>query len=236
MKDFFDQTIDILKTDLQLHIEEGQSKPNYSEFKKHVILFVGGFAQSDYLKQELRELAKLLRLPLVIPPNPSEAIVIGAAMLSSSPGKIDERCMVTSYGTPVQAIYDPTIHSKVAHLKKQRYDGEWVIDNTFSAFVREGQMVKFDECVRKSFFPIRQGQKSVTLKIYSNDSDKGIVLDKKCHYICETTLYFPEQFINDDPGKNKITLSISFGQSEMVITCIHERSGTSCEVKANYGE
>jgi tRNA A37 threonylcarbamoyltransferase TsaD len=91
----------------------------------NAVLLVGGFGQSNYLKEQLREsLEEEFGVRILQPPNAWTVVVRGAVMMglarydsSSSKLNVISRVARKHYATEIIVDYDPSIHSAQAGRK-----------------------------------------------------------------------------------------------------------------------
>jgi tRNA A37 threonylcarbamoyltransferase TsaD len=91
----------------------------------NAVLLVGGFGQSNYLKERMREsLEEEFGVRILQPPNAWTVVVRGAVMMglarydsSSSKLNVISRAARKHYATEVHVTYDPSIHSAQAGRK-----------------------------------------------------------------------------------------------------------------------
>jgi tRNA A37 threonylcarbamoyltransferase TsaD len=90
----------------------------------NAVLLVGGFGQSNYLKERMRESLEEFGVRILQPPNAWTVVVRGAVMMglarydsSSSKLNVISRTARKHYATEIHVKYDSSIHSAQAGSK-----------------------------------------------------------------------------------------------------------------------
>jgi hypothetical protein len=229
MASFFDPIL--LKTTSLLikHISKAQASVHYPPRSSHILLFVGGFSGSKYAEGKLRAIERQLGLHMFVPPHSPSSIVQGAALFSRNPTTVPERAMKLTIGVGVRLHYNEEIHKAFEHLKVRADDGEFRIENGFDAFVREGQIVRFDEVFKKTYYPQRMGQEEVNFRLYANEKPEGFLINSSCKELGLITCRIPLAFQFCPKYENGILVELNFGKTEISMKATHIKSGESCE-------
>ena len=90
VKSFFDPVVNQIKTLIANQLE---ATPGI-----RVVFLVGGFAESIYLQDSLKEKFQTPDRAVITVPKASESILIGAVMMGLLPNTFESRCMRTTYG------------------------------------------------------------------------------------------------------------------------------------------
>ncbi|KAH3808149.1 hypothetical protein DPMN_136500 [Dreissena polymorpha] len=107
-----------------------------------LIVLVGGFAESAYVQQRIRQ--ELPWKQLIIPGEAGLAVLKGAVIFGHKPENISSRVMEYTYGRNIRVDYDENKHSADQKIYKQ---GKWVVNDGFKIFVRADEDVLVDSKV-----------------------------------------------------------------------------------------
>ena len=132
IKKFFDPVVTFIKN----HIEILLNKVTGID----LILLVGGFAESEYLREKLQ--AAFPEKRFVIPYNAGLSVLKGAVMFGFKPAAISARISRFTYGAGIMKPFDPTRH---APEKLRIIEGKEFCDDVFHILVREGELIEIDE-------------------------------------------------------------------------------------------
>ncbi|MCO5581955.1 hypothetical protein L7F22_035844 [Adiantum nelumboides] len=130
-----------------------------------VLMVVGGFAGSPYLRKRVYSRFKGRVEEIIIPDMPGRAICRGAVQLQVTKGYIKSRISKKTYGI------SSTRHARAGdppELKFKNDDGDWMCDEVFSVFVRAGESVDINASQQKIYLPVRHGQRALSITLYSS--------------------------------------------------------------------
>lgn len=133
-----------------------------------VMFLVGGFADSRYLRQRIRERFEKDVKYIVSPPNPGSAIVQGAVSLGLHPEAIASRIARRTYGT---SYTQPFQHGRDPPRLLRVTSGKEYCHRRFDVFVRKGDRVNVDMSFTKNYGALTKEQKEMVFDIWSS-SDK----------------------------------------------------------------
>lgn len=181
------------------------------------LLLVGGFAESDYLYDRIKSEFRA-KIPVIVRPiSPGSAIIQGAVTFGFNPRVLTSRLARKTYGIASCRDFQEGKHDP---SKKEYIDGRAVCQDIFSKFVTRGQIIKIDDVVPRTFYPVREDQKVVPVTLYSTDAtDPMYITDSGMHKESTFDLYIGQSTLG---RKSEILVSMSFGL-------------TSIEVKAKGG-
>nr|XP_022291963.1 heat shock 70 kDa protein 12A-like [Crassostrea virginica] len=182
------------------HIHDLLDKPKMKG--TNTILMVGGFSESPILqariKQEFRD------CKIVIPNEPSLAVLKGAVNFGHNPCVISERIAKYWYGIASLQKFNPKLHS----YEKKRSD---LCDDIFEICVRRGDIFKLHDSQTKGPYETnRDDQKEMEFDIYVSDSDLPpmYVTDEECYYLGTLTVELPKTKKGE---KRSVFLNFIFG-------------------------
>lgn len=199
------------------HLRVLLSKPQLS--KVQVMLLVGGFADCLLLQKEIKkEFSRRCRV--IVPPDPSIAVVQGAVMFGNKPSKITQRVLTTTYGADCTEPFVKGVHPEE---KKFLADGKEMCEDIFSCFVKENDVVRLGQKVKKTFNPVRKDQTKMKWAFYASDHpDAEMITERGVTRIGTIEVQSPDT----KQGLNrKLELSMYFGGTEITATARDIASG-----------
>ena len=200
------------------------------------MILAGGFATCELLQNYLRDrFEKPFGLRIIIPPESSLAVVMGAVLFGHDPTEIVSRRVRYSYG--VECLGEPELDlsnlsgalelsstdpSSVFSQLFTRMMNVSAIRLQFKTFVRRNQEVLIDEEVTHPFTPCQPNQKSADIVVYESDKEKTEGVRK----IAQFSLPMP----NVQLGMNRqLLISLKFGLTEIKVHSIDLSSGRRAE-------
>lgn len=145
------------------------------------MLLVGGFADSAFLQEEIKKKKNSRKCTVLIPHHANAVDVQGALMFSKKPAKITQRVTGTTYGADCTRNFVEGFHPEE---KKFLVDGIEKSHDIFNCFVKESQVVKVGERIKKTYNPLRPNRKTLSFGFYIASN--------------------PNTQYNTDPGVSKI--------------------------------
>jgi hypothetical protein len=136
--------------------------------KVKVIMAVGGFAASPYLMKRLRDEFTIPgHREVVSPPDPGSAVCQGAVILGNRLGRstvIVSRVCRKTYGVCVNREFTK---GDRAVFKVYDEEGAALCTNVFDTFVRNGDSIPVDHCVKRVYFPHGKSELEMEISVYS---------------------------------------------------------------------
>ncbi|KAL9960023.1 hypothetical protein ACROYT_G033413 [Oculina patagonica] len=143
MKTLFEPVLESIKE----HLKTLQERQRCSKVK--TMLLVGGFADSALLREEIiNEFSHKYRV--LIPRNAAIAVVQGAVLFGKNPAKITERVVSTTYGADCSRDFDRNVHPIENWFLA---DGRQKCKNLFNCFVKENEIAKSGQSIKKMYSP-----------------------------------------------------------------------------------
>ncbi|KAM4731313.1 heat shock 70 kDa protein 12A-like [Anableps anableps] len=198
------------------------------DFRIEFILLVGGYAQSQILRQHIiDEFGDKCRV--LCPLRAQEAIVNGAVQFGRNPEVLASRKSAFTYGIAVCNIFNETKHKAE---KKFKADGVDYCSDIFSELVKEGEDVRWNETRECFFSPIQSDQTSMNMKFYRTER-------KDAKYVDDWGMEDVGSFIVKMPdttgGMDRtVRLDISFGASEINATATDKTSGSKGSIQIDF--
>ncbi|KAI8091300.1 uncharacterized protein B0P05DRAFT_625058 [Gilbertella persicaria] len=138
--------------------------------KVSCVFLVGGFGSSNYLFQRIQEAFGHQIQQILCPPRAPMAVVRGAVYFGLNPRVIKSRVSRRTYGInaglPFDERLDP-ISSRVV-----RPDGSIRCTSRFLMFVKKGDVLPVDHCIREKMFVYYGMMKATDIMLYATEDDK----------------------------------------------------------------
>ena len=192
--------------------------------KVEFMILVGGFATCVLLQTYLRErFEEPFNLRIIVPPQCSLAVVMGAVLFGHDPAEIVSRRVRYSYG--VRCLRESDFHlsdlksedpsHSLSRLFMKMTTGVSMRRLRFKTFVTRNQEVSIDEEVTHSFRPCYPSQKSVKIVVYESDKkETKFVSEEGVRKIAQMRLPMPKV----DLGLNReLLISMKFGLTEIKV-------------------
>ena len=222
MKKLFTPVVDRIKD----HLKSLQRNPQLAKVQS--MLFVGGFADSSFLQEEIkREFSG--RYTVLIPHHSNAVVVQGAVMFGKKPAKITQRVMSTTYGANCSRDFIEGFHPEE---KKFVADGIEKCGDLFSCFVKEKRVVKVGEKIKKTFHPVKAKKKSLSFGFYvTSEADTQFVTDPGVTKIGSLKVKSPDTWRGRD---RDIEVSMYFGGTEITATAWDISSGNRAQTTLDF--
>ncbi|XP_045166462.2 heat shock 70 kDa protein 12B-like [Mercenaria mercenaria] len=221
---FFQETVEGILN----YIAEVMKNPEHDGITIDSLILVGGFAESNFVVQSLREGLKDRGVPVVRPQSTELAVLNGAVLFGQNEEILTSRIMRYTYGVAMIMEYDKQKHKKEEVFES---DGKEWANNVFRKHVTKGQEVKLCQWVSdKEYYPADEEQKSATVLIFSSDKKDPIhTTESGCKCIGSLEVEFPDA---SSPGKEgrprsrrAVEVAMSFGGTELKVKAISKTLG-----------
>ncbi|MFE3192504.1 Hsp70 family protein [Nocardia sp. NPDC059240] len=179
------------------------------------ILLVGGFAQSRHLQNQLR--ARIgSRSTLVVPSKPAWAVLIGAVHYALAPSTaiVGRRSRFT-YGVSTAMTFEQGLDPE--KYRTHDYAGTAYCNNRFDTFVRAGEIIGAGHEVRRTYWPLKEGQKSMNFKIVtSTNPEPRYVTDSGCNEVGDMTVDATDS-LSLPTADRRAEVTMAFGGTEITV-------------------
>ena len=136
------------------------------EERVETFYLVGGFGGCKYLFRAVKEKFGE-KYKYVVPCEPAYTVVRGAVLNRLYPDMVECRKVDATYGLASIKPFIQDIHDPDYGLYDD--DGEYRCASLFSTIVERGELVKSGEVFRKTHYPAKHNQTSMTIEIYCSD-------------------------------------------------------------------
>ncbi len=209
------------------HMETVLKRPELNSV--NCLFMVGGFAESVILQEAIKT-AFSSRCKILIPNDPSIAVVQGATMFGQKTTTVSSRVMATTYGFSAHQYFDAKVHPPE---KKIIVEGTALCKDVFDVVVKENDVVNVGEIKRFTRAPFRSDSKSVLFRFFTST-------DPNVKYTTDASVGLSiGQVVVESPdtskGRNRdIELCVFFGGTEIKATAIDKTSGNAATVYLDF--
>ena len=222
MKKLFTPVVNQIKE----HVKSLQRKPQLA--KVETMLLVGGFADSAFLQEEIKkEFSK--KCTVLIPHHANAVVVQGAVMFGKKPAKITQRVTSTTYGADCTRNFIEGFHPEE---KKFLVDGIEKCHDIFNCFVKESEVVKVGERIKKTYNPLRPNRKTLSFGFYvASNPNTQYTTDPGVTKIGSLKVQSPDTWRGKD---RDIEVSMYFGGTEITATAWDISSGNRAQTTLDF--
>ena len=213
IKNFFEETI----TEIERNVRQVLGAREHVGVTLDSLILVGGFAESDFVVQSLRERLKTTGIPVVRPESTELAVLNGAVLYGQNEAIMTSRILRYTYGVGMIMEFDPKIHKQE---NKFEDSGKLWANDVFRKHVTKGQEVKFGQWISgKTYFPVEENQKSATIYVYSSDDKDPVhITDKGCKYIGQLEIQFSTgRILDGSQVQQAVEVQFNFGGTELTV-------------------
>ena len=222
MKKLFTPVVEHIKE----HLTKLQKKSQLS--KVQTMLLVGGFAESAFLQEGIKEEFSG-RCKILIPNHASIAVVQGAVMFGKKPTKITQRIVSTTYGADSIRNFIQGVHPEE---KKMIADGIEKCRDLFNPFVMENEVVKPGQRKSIIYNPVRAKQENMRIKFYvTSNPDTKFTTEPGVTRIGSVTVHSPDTWRGRD---RDVEVSMYFGGTEITATARDVSSGNEAHTTLDF--
>jgi Hsp70 protein len=195
------------------------------------LFLVGGFANSVFLQQRIKEAFAERVLKIIIPPDPGAAVLTGAVSYGLNPSRIRARRARLTYGCRVMAPFEKGVDPE---SKKRRSVGrkDHFCRDRFKPFVQAGDAVAVNHEVIRTFRPSAADQTEWTVVFYASAKKSPRYTDEEgVQQIGTLVVKLP-----DTTGgiKRAIQVAMRFGRTEIEVRAGDVNSGKQTEATLSF--
>ncbi|MER5972233.1 Hsp70 family protein [Streptomyces sp. NPDC002055] len=221
MQDIFDTVVPDVLDLIDEQLAEMASADSAPDAPKPVVLMVGGFSNSPYLQHAFKEHLKG-RAHVLVPPDPSSAVLYGAVHFAYSPQTRARRARFT-YGVNCVSRFEPGIDPE--NLRKVSSEGVAYCRNRFSKLVTVGDTVDTDREISDLFWPIEGHHTSLTFDLYTTThKESRYVTDPGCEQIGRVVVNL-KGVMRHDLDQRGVRVHLRFGETEIKVRAVVEKTG-----------
>ena len=139
------------------------------------VLLVGGFAESDVLRHEVKQVTKRMGIRLVVPKHAAQVVQKGAVEYGLDPAIVSTRRARQTIGVKVTMRLKDVPNAEDEEVQRNRFydkvSKETYVRNIFNAYVKKGQEIETTMVVRRNFSSQNEQSKKVKFDIYATDEE-----------------------------------------------------------------
>ena len=169
------------------HIEQSLARPECHSIQ--TILLVGGFSNSSFLFDEVKDAFVPKDITVLKSSTPLLSVLKGAVLYAQKRDVIRSRKMGQSIGIKVSQRYDRSIHDP---SEVEDVEGQLLCRNIFHQFIRINDNVKAGSTTTHNFRPASAVSSTCKVDVYASSSNNvKYVTDQHCYKLGEIIIDNP---------------------------------------------
>ncbi|MFD8865775.1 Hsp70 family protein [Streptomyces sp. NPDC059590] len=197
---------------------------------KELVVLVGGFGNSPYLRSRLEEHLEG-RAEVITPPDPQVAVLYGAVYFACNPQVRARRARLT-YGCDTSETFRPRIDP--LKFKFTGPEGRDRCRNRFCIFVTRGQKVMVDEVVEHTLAPVWDTQREILIDVYgTRNTYPQYVTEEHCQKIGSVTVDL-SGVMHLDLKKRGVNVAMQFGETEIKVAATVNETGDAVHADLDF--
>ncbi|XP_045178039.2 heat shock 70 kDa protein 12A-like [Mercenaria mercenaria] len=199
------------------------------------LLLVGGFAESQYLRERIQ--AKIKNVRILLEQDARLAVMKGAVLMGYKPRNIIERRAWYTYGFSKVRLFQRGTDPEDLKVKKE--DGKEYCDGLFDIQIKKGQIVKYDEMFPSSTIELLKDQASrkntITIELWKSNrkTPRYCTEEEECSRIAEIVMKPPPK---GWPERIRIERQLVMGETELQIQIKNATTGEKYETRLDFLE
>ncbi|MEU6310879.1 Hsp70 family protein [Streptomyces sp. NPDC047014] len=237
MRGLFQGTTEPLVKLVDTQIRELLADPAVAGEGLRVIL-VGGFAQSHYVQTRLaRHLDQEFpgAVQLVIPPNPSRAVLGGAVHYACRPEVVHSRRASNTYAVEISArrrfgaLFRERGAVRALPITRVRGQGAFR-DGVLDPLVLMGESVRVGSERSYGLMPLSAQQREMEVSLYAVPGVKDLTVNTPGVRLLGTVLVDISESVGEEEVEDRrVDLYFTFGGTEIGVTVVNPRTEARCE-------
>lgn len=166
---------------------------------------------------------------MIVPRDASIAIVQGAVLFGKRPTKITQRVLRKTYGADCCRDFIKGVHPEEY---KFVVNGKEMCSDVFNCFVKENEVVKLGQRIKRMYRPLYPGEKKITYSFYTSDSAGAVMITEPgVKRIGRVVVESPDTWRGME---REIEVSMYFGGTEITATARDISSGNSAQTTIDF--
>ncbi|KAL3859667.1 hypothetical protein ACJMK2_009875 [Sinanodonta woodiana] len=188
--------------------------------KVTLILMVGGFSESPFVQDVMREeFHNKNGLKVIIPKDAGISVMNGAVIFGRKPETIKSRVLRYTYGVKLTPKFEDRIHPE---SKKVIINGTARCQGVFRPFITMDTEVEQDHQVIEVYNTTVEFQSEVNLAVYTSQEKKPkFITDPGCQFLGDLNITIP----NPTKDERIVVAIFIFGNAEMKVVAMEKDSG-----------
>lgn len=227
----FDQRIDETIGCVEQQLQEMRSASGVTGGE--VALLVGGFAESPYLRSRLGDRLADRGVRVVVPEQPSIAVLAGAVHFAYNPSVfMTWRAPFTvgiKIALPFRQGHDPESKKVIGNGNRE------LCDDRFDIFVVNRAAVLTSEPIKRTYWPLKEEQTAITIRLFSTPSkDVEYVTEEGVDPLGSLTVDLPAS-MGQLAGERAVEVAMHLGQTHIRVEArnIHTNEPQSATIQWN---
>lgn len=198
-------------TDIIARIEQSLARPECYSIR--TVLLVGGFANSSFLFEEIKDTFASKDVIVLKSSTPMLSVLKGAVMYAQKRDVIKSRKMAQTIGIKISQRYDRSIHDP---SEVEDVEGQLLCRKVFHPFIRVNDKVKSGSTVLHTLRPASAMSSTCKVDVYaSHYSDVKYITDQGCYKLGEIIIDNPS--LNDPNFYGLISVVMDFSGTDIKV-------------------
>ncbi|XP_052076768.1 heat shock 70 kDa protein 12A-like [Mytilus californianus] len=198
------------------------SKEEFSDVK--IVLAVGGFSQSNVLKNAITEKVGPY-VKVVVPEDPEVAVLKGAVLYGFQPEMVTARIAKFTYGVAVKKV---SFKDKGVHYHRMFVNAQ---SDEFDIHVKKGQMLNFGDFLDEHLYFCEVNEHKVCFHFFStNDINPDFTTSQNCTMIGILC-------VDVEPLESKeilLSVKINASETDFRASVTNDQTGRECKAAFNF--
>lgn len=221
VQEWFDGPTDSLITHLKKNILSSKEIESVNS-----VLLVGGFSESEYVREKLKTELELQGKSIICPSEPCSVVLKGAVQYGHNPRIIHSRIMRHSYGLDSHAYFDENLHESSRCIM---FHGKKMVQHEFLCFVSANERVCFGQEFTKPYYPLQASQPTTEIAIFRSPRPRPrYTTDDGCEKIGKLKVSHPMGTSKED---KKMSVTLIFGDTELKVKTTLAKTGEEFNLK-----
>jgi hypothetical protein len=197
---------------------------------REILLLVGGFAGSEYLRERIsRRFGKQVKI--FVPDHPVAAVLFGAVRFCHRPGIIGSRRSRKTYG---YTSFLPVEESADDQSRRKRNDEGEYRCLRFARQVQIGESVEVGKVTTTALYPMWEDQAGLEIRLLASTELNPRYPDSPgVEQIGSVNVDISES-LGEPIAERAVTLEIRFGETEIQVECSNTKTGAPYKFTADF--
>ncbi|KAJ3361214.1 hypothetical protein GGF32_007644 [Allomyces javanicus] len=200
------------------------------------VLCVGGFSQSKYLIEVLREQLPINSRKIVASANAPAAVLLGAPIFACRPELILKQIARLTYGIATNLCYSPSLHGQRDKLDDRVFedeDGVLLLAHGFDVAIRKGDALIPGNVIERSYMPLDCQVKGVDFCLFVSHLEDPVFTDTVgCDEVGKVEIMVTP--CRRSWNKDSLCASLRVLHTGLVLEVTNERTGAKVDMTLDF--
>ena len=209
-------------------IEQSLRRPECHNIQ--TVLLVGGFADSSYLFEEVKDAFVSRDITVLKSSLPLLSVLKGAVMFAQKRDVIKSRRMSQTIGIKISQRYDKSIHDL---SEVEEVEGQMLCRKIFHPFIRVNDNVKAGSTISHTLRPASVISATCKVDVYaSHSSDVKYVTDRGCYKLGEVIIDNPN--LGNPNSYSFISVVMDFSGTDIKVLAYSQNTQKELNLSLNF--